>query len=110
MSQPATRPPLRVVRPGEDDADAVPGRTSTPVEPENEAIPARDAAPVPGRTSTSADDDPRARRVVELFSQGVSRNSICTIVYGGKTPRTLREVNRGLVAAGLMSDQAADSA
>ena len=102
------RPVLRVVRPDEDDGDGVPVRTSTPVEPEIEAETPQDAPAVPVRTSTPADVDPREARVIELFSQGVSRNSICTIVYGGKSPRTLREVNRILTEAGLLSDQAAD--
>ena len=102
------RPVLRVVRPDEDDGDGVPGRTSTPA-PDFEAETEQNEASVLVRTSTPAeDDDPQARRVVELYQQGVSRNSICSIIYGGKTPRTLREVNRALAAAGLLSDQAAD--
>ena len=101
------RPALRVVRPDED-ADGIPVHTGTAVEPEFEPETEQNEASVLVRTSTPADDDPRARRVVELFKQGVSRNSICTIIYGGKSPRTLREVNRILTEAGLLSDQAAD--
>lgn len=44
-----------------------------------------------------------AARIVDLFKQGVSRNSICAIVYQAKTPRTQRMVNSVLRRAGLIN-------
>lgn len=84
---------------------AVPVRTSTPTADSTPAATPEAVGAVPVRTSTPDELDPTEVKVVELFNAGASKNSICALVFGSKTPKTLREVNRILTAAGLVADQ-----
>ena len=87
------RPPLRVMPGGGGMAED---------EPDSENEPQTSAADTTTTTTTTTAYDPdadRARRILELHVQGISKSSICQVVFGYKDTRVMSIVNRVIDAA-----------
>ena len=94
------RPPLTVL-PGGGGGGTPEPPTDEPEEPQSSA------ADTTTTTTTAYDPDAdRARRIIELHGQGVSKSSICQILWGYKDTRVMGIVNQ--VLAESQPDQAAD--
>ncbi len=83
----------------QDSVEDVPARASTPTAADSETTDA--PGDVPARAGTLDDD----QRVVDLYRQGKSRNTIAVEVFGARTPRTQKLVNEALRRAGLVGQQ-----
>jgi uncharacterized protein (DUF2236 family) len=70
-------------------------------EPDSENDPQSRAADTTTTTTTTAydPDADRARRIIELHEQGISKSSICQVVFGYKDTRVMGIVNRVIDAA-----------
>ena len=94
------RPPLTVLPGG--------GGGKPEAEPDGQNEPQSSAADTTTTTTTTAydPDSDRRRRVLELHEQGISKSSICQVIWGYKDTRVMGIVNQ--VLADRQPDQAAD--
>ena len=94
LAYPQARPPLTVLPGG--------GGGGTPEPPQNEPDEPQTSAADTTTTTTTTAYDPdadRARRILELHEQGISKSSICQVVFGYKDTRVMGIVNRVIDAA-----------